>query len=100
MIPEFSGNRQKYIRLSAWISTYSIASVYLLFALAKYLAGGDSSYFSWAALGLLGALTIAYFFVHLYVMNHYDGTNRSGSGWSNVATRVKLPQRKRPRKFG
>ncbi|MEH6570157.1 MAG: hypothetical protein V7709_13845 [Halioglobus sp.] len=100
MIPEFSGTRQKYIRLSAWMSAYSIASVYLLFALTKYLTAADSSYFSWTALGLVCMLIIAYFFVHLYVMSHYDGTNRSGSGWSNVATSVKLPQRKRPRKFG
>ena len=100
MIPEFGGNRQIYIRLSAWMSTYSIASVYLLFALTKYLARGDSSYFSPTILGLVGALIVGYFFIHLYVMNHYDGMDRSGSGWRNVATTVKLPQRKQPRKFG
>ena len=100
MVPEFGGNRQKYIRLSAWMSTYSIASVYLLFALTKFLTNGDSSYFSLTMLGLVGAMIIGYFFVHLYVMSHYDGMNRSGAGWRNVATSVKLPQRKRPRKFG
>lgn len=89
-----------YKKIAVLSGLYSLVSVYLLFATAKYFFQNDGQYFDIRIIAgvMIGALVYGAYCYR--TVKKLDGLNSRGLGWKLTATQVNLPERKKHRRFG